>query len=80
MRKQDKVTIENSMDRIDLRARVRKVMVEAMENICKVDECSAVEIVLHIQNHLTDKGFEVVKIGEPESGLDPTFWAQVKNA
>ncbi len=52
---------EKSTKRIDQRTRVREVMVEAMKNIDRFDGSSFKEIAMHIQNHLTDKGFKVVE-------------------
>lgn len=49
------------MQKIELRARVREVMVEAMENLDKFTDLNFFVIALHIQNHLTNKGFEVVE-------------------
>jgi len=79
MRKQDKVTIEKSMERINLRAQVREAMVEAIENL-DIDNMSTWDIALNIQNHLTDAGFEVVENSyKLVADFEPGNHAQKKN-
>lgn len=53
---------EEMIERMNQRARVRSIIAEAMTNIDHFEELDFFNIALHIQNHLTNNGFEVVEI------------------
>ena len=47
--------------KIEQRQRVREAMVESMRNLSYFENLDFSYIAMHIQNHLTDRGFETVK-------------------